>query len=211
MALQELSLFHFTFLNNLYHPDVLNRWRTEGCYDSIAQRLGYRLVLVSSRFPSQAKVGSEIDFEITLRNDGFAAPVTEMVLRLVLQLGDSKLCSFEFNGSNTDPRFWFGNGTEYVVGGRIKIPSDMESGTWNVSLAIVDTAVTLSDIPQYNILAVNQDSSVQDSGLNNLSQSITISSAAEPGIETTTNSGVETVDTQFLSIIIFGITLLAIS
>ena len=204
-ALQELSLFHFTFLNNLYHPDVLNHWRTEGCYDSIAQRLGYRLVLVSSRFPSQAMVGSEIDFDITLRNDGFAAPMTKMVLRLVLQLGGSNLSSFEFNGSNTDPHFWFGNGTEYIVSGRIMIPSDMEGGTWDIYLAIVDAAVPLRDIPQYNILAVNQDSSVQDSGLNNLSRSITISSAAEPGIETTTNSGVETVNTQFLSIIIFCI------
>ena len=172
-ALQELSLFHFTFLNNLYHPDILNRWRIEGCYTDIAQRLGYRLVLVSSTFPSQAMVGSEIDFEITLRNDGFVAPVTEMVLRLVLRLvlqklGNNNSHSFEISGSNTDPRFWIGNETEHIVGGRIMIPSDMGTDTWNLYLAIVDTADTIRGLPQYSILAVNQDSSMQDSGLNNL-------------------------------------------
>ena len=184
-ALQELSLFHFTFLNNLYHPDVLNRWRSEGCYSDIAQRLGYRLVLVSSRFPSQAMVGSEINFDITLRNDGFAAPMTQMMLRLVLQeFGGNISRSFEFSGSNTDPRFWFGNGTEHLVSGMIMIPSDMGAGVWNIYLAIVDAADTLRDIPQYNILAVNQDSSMKNSGLNNLSRSITIA----PSSSTTTES-----------------------
>ena len=99
IALQELSLFHFTFLNNLYHPDVLDRWRTEGCYNDITQRLGYRLVLESSTFPSQAMIGSEINFEITLRNDGFVAPMSEMVLRLVLQEPGGNISqSLEFNG-----------------------------------------------------------------------------------------------------------------
>ena len=196
-ALQELSLFHFTFLNNLYHPDVLNRWRIEGCYNDIAQRLGYRLVLVSSTFPSQAMVGSEIDFEVTLRNDGFVAPVTEMVLRLVLQkLENNNSRSFEISGSNTDPHFWTGNETEHIVGGGIMIPSDMATGTWNLYLAIVDAANTLRDVPQYNILAVNQDLSMQDSGLNNLSRSIIIT----PTIETTTDSGVVVIHIQFSSI-----------
>lgn len=206
-ALQELSLFHFTFLNNLYHPDILNRWRLEGCYNDIAQRLGYRLVLVSSRFPSRAMVGSEISFEVTLRNDGFTAPVTEMVLSLVLQEpGGNNLRSFEISGSNTDPRYWFGNETEHIVDGRITIPSDMGIGTWNLYLAIVDAADTLRDIPQYNILAVNQDSNMQNSRLNNLSQFIIITS--EPETITTTDSGVVAIQIQFSSSITVLLSLL---
>ena len=217
IALQELSLFHFTFRNNLYHPEVLDRWRTEGCYNDITQRLGYRLVLESSAFPSQAMVGSVINFEITLRNDGFAAPMSEMVLRLVLQEpGGNISYEYEFNGSNTDPRFWYGNGTEHIVSGAIMIPSDMGTGVWNIYLAIADAADSLRNIPQYNILAVNQDSSMQNSGLNNLSRSIIItpssrgttsteagaaiiSTTAESGIDTTADSasGVEALHVQF--------------
>jgi hypothetical protein len=201
IALQELSLFHFTFLNNLYHPEVLDRWRTEGCYNDIGQRLGYRLVLESSIFPSQAVVGSEINFEITLRNDGFVAPMSQMVLSLVLQeLGGNISHKFEFNGSNTDPRFWFGNGTEHVVSGMIMIPSDVGAGVWNIYLAIADAADTLRNIPQYNILAINQDSSMQNSGLNNLSRSIIITSSSPT--TTSTEGGVSTAtDSQSTTII----------
>ena len=209
IAVQELSLFHFTFLNNLYHPNVLEGWKMQGCYDNITQSLGYRLVLVSSRFPNQVTAGSEMSFEITLRNDGFAAPVTEMVLNLVLQdIGGLNSHSIQFNGQNTDPQFWLGNGTEHTLSGKVLIPADLNSGTWNVYLEIADAAANLRETPQYNILAVNQISSMQESGLNNLSRSIVITSdttQTEPGIETsetgikipTTHSGVGAARTLF--------------
>jgi hypothetical protein len=74
------------------------------------------------------------------------------------------------------------------------IPSDVGAGVWNVYLAIADAADTLRNIPQYNILAINQDSSMQNSGLNNLSRSIIITSSSptttstEGGISTATDS-----------------------
>ena len=210
-ALQELTLFHFTFLNDLYHPDVLNRWREEGCYGNISHLLGYRLVLVSSRFPSEVMVRNEINFEVTLRNDGFAAPVTEMILHLVLQERDGDgMLSFEFSGSNTDPRFWFGNGTEHVVSGAITIPPDIATGVWNVYLAIVDSADTLRDMPQYNILAVNQNASMQYTGMNDLSQSITFISTTvtEPEAHMTTASGAKCL---FFSIVFLHLSLLSCS
>ena len=183
-AVQELSLFHFTFLNNRYHPDVVEGWRMQGCYDNIAKSLGYRLILVSNRFPGQASPGSEMRFEITLRNDGFTAPVTEMVLKLVLQeLGGVSSHSFEFNGSNTNPRFWFGNGTEHTLSGSVFIPTDLSNNTWNVYLAIVDAAANLRETPQYNILAVNQISSMQESRLNNLSRLIVITNSPTTGTD----------------------------
>ena len=185
IALQELSLFHFTFLNNLYHPDVLNLWRMQGCYDNISRSLGYRLVLVSSRFPDCIEAGGEINFEISVRNDGFAAPVTKMVLHLVLQEhnGESSY-RFVISGSNTNPRFWFGNGTDHTVNGKVVLPNNVTAGNWNVFLAIVDAAATLGEVSQYNVLAINQNSSspAVQAGLNDLTRSIAIT--AQPGVLT---------------------------
>ena len=216
-ALEELGLFHFTFLNNLYHPDVLNLWRDQGCYDNITKNLGYRLVLVSSRFPDEAMTGSEINFDISVRNDGFTAPVSKMKLQLVLkelEIENNDSIShhvFEFDGSNTDPRFWFGNGTEHTLTGRVMIPTNMNNGIWNVFLAIVDASPSLSEIPQYNIMAVNQNySSMQEMGLNSLSRSIVINSpavtmATEPGtgMETSDSSPVHCVQLPYVFTALF--------
>jgi hypothetical protein len=156
-----------------------------------------------------------------------------MVLSLVLQELDGNIShSFEFNGSNTDPRFWFGNGTEHVLSGTIMMPSDMGAGVWNIYLAIADAADTLRNITQYNILAINQDSSMKNSGLNNLSRSIIITStitgttSTEGGVSTATDSqsttiatesetdstsGVEALQVQFSSMVITSLVLVLLS
>ena len=171
MAVEELSLFHFTYLNNNYHPDVLALWRQNGCHNTIAKRLGYRLVLVSSIFPDQAARGDDMTFEITIRNDGFAAPMTESVVKLVWQKGTGQ----QFFRLTNDPRVWLGNGMEHVISGQMRIPSEIEVGEWSIYLAIVDAAPSLKAISQYNILAVNQMNTVQQSlGLNDLQRSIMI-------------------------------------
>ena len=113
-------------------------------------------------------------FEVTVRNDGFTAPVTKHLLKLVLLQGDRNL-TLKINGTNTDPQFWFANGTETTVKGTVLIPSDEQyNGTWNIFMAIVDAAPSLQSVPEYNILAVNQLPTSQDTGLNALRRNVTI-------------------------------------
>lgn len=45
-ALTELELLHFSYLNLSYHGEVLDRWRDQGCFDEMRDRLGYRLAVV---------------------------------------------------------------------------------------------------------------------------------------------------------------------
>lgn len=174
IALQELRFFHFTFLNNRYHPTVLQGWRTEGCYDTIAQNLGYRIILVSSYFPDNITVGSNMSFQVTVRNDGFAAPVTKMLLNLVLKK-DSVEQRMKLN---TDVRFWLGNGTEHSMNESAYIPNELDSGTWRIYLEIADAAPRIQRVPQYNILAVNQVPAVQQAGMNDLLRSIQVNALA---------------------------------
>lgn len=174
IALQELQFFHFTFLNNLYHPDVLQGWRRDRCYDTIAQNLGYRIIIVSSYFPANITVGSNMSFQVTVRNDGFAAPVTKMVLNLILKKDDVK----HRMKLNSDVRFWLGNRTEHSINETVSIPNELDGGIWQLYLEIADAAPRIQRVPQYNILAVNQAPTVQQEGMNDLLRFIQVDALA---------------------------------
>jgi hypothetical protein len=74
MTIAEMEDFHWTYMNNEYHPEVLSSWRREGCYEEIDKRLGYRLSLVRVEIPDTLVAGSNNNLTIELTNTGFARP-----------------------------------------------------------------------------------------------------------------------------------------
>ncbi len=83
-AKDELALHHWTHLNAGYHPDVLSGWQQDGCYAEIACRLGYRLAVTELRWAASAAAGASLAAQLTLVNDGYAAPVHARAPGLVL-------------------------------------------------------------------------------------------------------------------------------
>ena len=83
-ASSELARYHVTYLNMDYHPEVLASWGTEGRSEA-ARRLGYRLRLTSATLPAGAAVGQSMRVRVSLTNDGYAAPVQNRPVRLVLR------------------------------------------------------------------------------------------------------------------------------
>lgn len=52
-ALAEMARFHWSYLNyDFYRPDI-DRWKTEGCFDEISKRLGYRYRLLNASVDRQ--------------------------------------------------------------------------------------------------------------------------------------------------------------
>ena len=72
-ALHELARFHYNYLNADYHPAVLGSWKNDGTYQEIAARLGHRVRLLET-------TESGTGLRLTLRNDGFAAPLYDRAL-----------------------------------------------------------------------------------------------------------------------------------
>ena len=70
-ALRSLKNFHWAFLNDKYNPDVIQRWKEEGCYDEIAKKLGYRLVLQNMKYFQTSK---KLLLKLFIKNQGFSAP-----------------------------------------------------------------------------------------------------------------------------------------
>ncbi len=74
VAQQELRAMGWTYLNSKYHPDVIDRWKQEGCYDTIAYSLGYNFV--ASDFSAQQTQEDMLYIKLNMKNDGYA-PVYE--------------------------------------------------------------------------------------------------------------------------------------
>jgi hypothetical protein len=73
-TISEMEDFHWTYMNNGYHQGVLSSWRSEGCYDEIDIRLGYRLSLIRTEIPDTLIAGSDNNIIIDITNTGFARP-----------------------------------------------------------------------------------------------------------------------------------------
>ena len=46
----EMAKYHYSYLNQGYHQGVLSRWKSEGCFEQLQKRLGYRYVLDKGQF-----------------------------------------------------------------------------------------------------------------------------------------------------------------
>jgi hypothetical protein len=88
-ALNELKEMQYSYLNESYHPDVIQRWKDEGCYETIKLNLGYRIVAEALYLNSS---NDKLDIELELKNKGFAAPYTTPDITLILE---------DINGSKT--------------------------------------------------------------------------------------------------------------
>lgn len=120
-ALYTLDRFHFNYLNSGYFPAVLSLWQTEGCYNEIQRRLGYRYELVSSSLNNRM-------LSINLRNVGFANLFNERNAYIVFRNFNTGV---EYSSPlNTDPRLWLAGTSTQIV----KNLSDITLPTGNYQL-----------------------------------------------------------------------------
>lgn len=151
-VIADMEQFHFTYLNIGYHTGVLGRWRTEGCFDEIEKRLGYRYVLETGQFTKAPKAGEDMKIRLELRNDGFAPIMNERDAELVLTDKSGKV-----QGTwalNSDPRFWM-PGEKTVIEQSVKLPGGI-SGEFVLSLNLPDHYQNLRTNPLYSIQLANE-------------------------------------------------------
>jgi Domain of unknown function (DUF4832)/Domain of unknown function (DUF4874)/Secretion system C-terminal sorting domain len=167
-TIHDMERFHWTYLNDYYHPDVIDNWEAEGCFDEIQKRLGYRISLVEATFTQSTIYEEPFNVSITLKNDGFSPPVhahnvalilrntaniqVELPLNIDLRLlrpGHTQTYQFEFISSQN----WVGE-------------------PYHFYLEISDPYPSLSEIADYNIRLANVDTWLPDSGWNDLQAEI---------------------------------------
>jgi hypothetical protein len=165
-ALDELSGFHWSYLNTDYNPDVIAGWGNQGCLPEITRRLGYRFALQTGTYPASASPGGAFPISITVRNDGFAAPTNPRGVALVLRNTTSG--AYYWFTLDADPRKWTGTTT---LTRTVTLPADMPAGDYALLLTLPDPQ--LSD-PAYAIRLANENVWEPATGWNNLLHTVTV-------------------------------------
>ncbi|WP_437677363.1 DUF4832 domain-containing protein [Sorangium sp. So ce131] len=145
-ALAELSMHHWSFINTDYHLDVLDGWRSEGCFETITCRLGYRFVVTGHESPGEVARGQSLSLRLRLFNDGYARAYNPRPVYLVLQQGGAR----RVVQVDADPRRWApGEESELCLGAQL--PADLPPGDYQLGLWLPDESASLRDDPRYAI------------------------------------------------------------
>lgn len=155
-TLKDLEDYHWTYLHDGYHRDVLSRWQSDGCFNEIQARLGYRLVLKDVHY-SAVDAGKKCKLTIRLFNNGFAAPMNPREAWLIWVGSDGNEVKTMLG---VDPRNWQ-PGYNAVVS--YFTPSSAK-GTLYLQLS----DPLLSDRPEYSIALANKDVFDAKTGYNKL-------------------------------------------
>ncbi|XP_071104254.1 uncharacterized protein [Haliotis cracherodii] len=177
-ALSEMKTFHWTWLNQQFDKDMYNLWAREGCYEEVHRKLGYRLRLTESILPDSVQKGGDFCVHLTLTNDGFAAPVKEMDVTLVMH----DKASGKYYGTpitSVDVRVWQPN-EHHTIATSVNIPTNIPAGQYDLYLAIGDK-IMKHESDYYVLLANNGGVPVYSEGLNDLKHTLHVSSSHHSG------------------------------
>ena len=170
-ALQEMAMFHWSYINVDWYGPVVDGWKNQGCWDTMQKKLGYRFVLTQGTYPNQASAGGSFNVRLSIRNDGFAAPYNPRTREIILR-NNSTGALYRFS-LTSDPRFWLA-GTTTNISQTFTLPADIPAGSYALMLNLSDPASALSANPQYSIQLANIGTWESGAGFNNLLHSVTI-------------------------------------
>ena len=153
-ALQALERHHWSFLNRDYHPEVLASWRAEGCWPTIACRLGYHFRLRAVKSPSAVRSGQPLSVDLEMHNDGYARAINPRPVHLALTPasapGGDKQPDFIALPTGYDVRQWApGASTSSCL--QVALPADLRPGAYRMGLALPDPAPTLAADPRFAV------------------------------------------------------------
>ncbi len=170
-ALTQMENFHWSYLNSGYHGTVLGNWRSEGCFDEIARRLGYRFVLTEGKFTPTPEAGKEFVAKINVKNVGFAAPANPRELELIF-VSKSDANEKYVVKPDSDPRYWFAGG-EYTISIKHTLSTQMAGKEFDLYLHLPDPEPTLYGRPEFSIRLANDNVWDATTGYNKI-HSITV-------------------------------------
>ncbi|HIP18145.1 MAG TPA: DUF4832 domain-containing protein [Sulfurovum sp.] len=126
-AVAALKSMHYAYLNSAYHPDVLQKWKDQGCYQTINENLGYRLVAGSLTITQSPK---ELALSLNIENKGYAAPYVAADVAFILK---NSSYSYRFEQS-VDIRTFYAS-EENTIQSTLSL-ENMEKGTYCLYLQI---------------------------------------------------------------------------
>ena len=164
-AIHEMEKYHWSYLCNSYHPDVLGSWAVSGHLPVIKRRLGYRFALDKALLTQAPKAGEAFQAEITLHNSGFAAPANKRDVELIFVSTTNPEEKYIYPQTE-DPRFWMA-GEKRVINLGCTLDAKMK-GEYKLYLNLPDPYESLHNDPRYSIRLANENMWDEATGYNYL-------------------------------------------
>lgn len=140
-ALAELAAYHWASINQLFDPDVIAAWKTQGCYSEIENKLGYRFVWQQAAFTQKTAQGHAFGAVLSVKNMGWSALFFKSTLSFILKhTGTGQ----EYKAtSSADARRWLPSAdVAYSVEQSLCVPSNAAVGLYDVFVQLApDSAV----------------------------------------------------------------------
>ena len=172
-SLQQLQTYHWDYLNQRYWTNIYDKWKSQGCYDEVTKRLGYRFSLDSVTAPTSLSPGTPLGMSIKMDNTGFGKLYNPRPMELVFvpTAGGSKVT---VTVSSDVRRLVPGPGDTKTIDVGAALPSGMASGTYDVYLNLADASSNLNTDPRYSIRLANQGTWDAGTGYNDLNLQVTV-------------------------------------
>jgi hypothetical protein len=174
-ALNEFALFHWSFINQDYINTVWNAWTTQGCFNDIKRKLGYRIQLNNGTYTTSVKPGGSITINLSLTNTGWASMYNPRLLEFVLvNTSDGKVCKAT---TSEEPRQW-SSGSTLSLNYEIGIPANYPNGTYKLLLSLPDPMPNLYEKAPYSVRLANGNTTWDNvKGYNDLGFTLTVNNA----------------------------------
>jgi hypothetical protein len=165
-----MKTLHIDHLNRDYFGGTIQRWKDEGCYDSIARSLGYRYIAESARLPDSVKPGGILEIAFTIRNSGFGELFNPRPLEVTLSGPGGALAAT----LPEDPRLWSG-GKTVTKSFKLTVPAGLTEGAYSVGLRMRDADSGLAKDVRYSIRFANTGVWEAATGINVLKMDLAVS------------------------------------
>lgn len=167
-ALAELRQMRWSSLGRM-PSDFVSRWSSQGCYNDISKRLGYRFRLLSGVIPGSASRGSTLGISLRMTNDGFAGLYNPRNIELVLRNRSSGQETRLSVNPGEDVRLFMpaaGEAKDMTL--RVSLPGGMSSGDYDLFLNLPDPSSSLNRRAAYSIRLANTNVWESSTGYNRL-------------------------------------------
>jgi hypothetical protein len=154
--LREGPLYHVSWLNLEFAPIFIDAWRAGGCFEQVAASMGYRIQLDDIAHVESASAGTSVNFEIELRNVGWAR-VFGGARKLTVRL-KHRATGAVIVGTGGDLQTLASQATAATkLNVAIVIPASAALGDYDVLLSAPDPAPSIAPDPRYAIRFANAD------------------------------------------------------
>lgn len=167
----EMALFHWSYMNIDYYPEVIEEFAESNCLNEIRKNLGYRYELISGVYPNNASIGNTFNISMKLKNSGFASIYNKRIAYLVLR-NTATNTTYSIPLS-TNPQLWVGT-NEINISEQLSLPSNIVPGSYEMLINLPDYHASLSAKPEYSIRLANNNTWETSTGYNKLNHTLNV-------------------------------------